>query len=90
MACVTCDHKMISIGEGNFWCSRCGTIKCRKRKKNGKLEEYFDSPVLADRVRDFLRDFAGNEEVQEACNSRGITESVFDDGAHIELVEGAF
>ena len=40
MSCPTCDHTMTGVGDGNFWCPRCGTIR--------KVGHYEGVPFLLD------------------------------------------
>jgi transposase len=45
MACPTCDHTMQGVGNGAFWCPRCGTIQLAPNT--------FEMPMLVSRTREF-------------------------------------
>ncbi len=83
MACPTCDHTMMKVGEAMgeslFWCARCGTIKTQTRlSPDGKDE--VAAPVLVGRCRQFEEEVVGREcsakTVADVWRRRGVQESI--------------
>lgn len=62
MACPTCLHTMQSVGDGVFWCPRCGSIR------TVRLETEPCVPKLVARVREYA-DRLGEAVISEGEDS---------------------
>lgn len=71
MACPTCDHTMDGLGNGHFWCPRCGTVM-----DNGSVYV----PALVRRVRALALEMQGKlkmwEFVRHEWHYLGLSESI--------------
>ncbi len=62
MSCPTCDHTMQRVGQGVFWCPRCGTLRTVL-----SLPAAIRNDDAAPRLVDSMRDLIGL--VQEAADT---------------------
>ena len=46
MSCPTCDHTMHSLGSGDYWCPRCGTLQQYRQTRVNT-----EAPKLVERCR---------------------------------------
>ena len=67
MSCPTCDHTMNGIGNGVFWCPRCGTLK-------DDVMPYVEAPKLVLRCRYFETSLNGV--FRRTWQLNGIAESI--------------
>lgn len=78
MGCSTCGHTMQGLGDGRFWCPRCGTLKESGGASPDEDGLTATPPWLVLRVRHFemaaLRDLPPNP--LQLWNWLGIHESV--------------
>jgi hypothetical protein len=71
MTCETCDHTTSGLGNGYFWCPRCGTLK---RFPQASWQTV-TTPKLVERCREFGRTLGPLERVP--WYRLGIEESIY-------------
>lgn len=72
MACGTCDHTMQSLGNGRFWCVRCGTLR---EFVSGRIID--QQPKLIEFLRGFVRMIEPGE-VARYLRTAGETSGLFE------------